>query len=142
MKVSHTVLDYIRSEVTARIHYKYEADRREAKRQMDEVNKFCAACFAAAVEAYNKRFDELFPTIADFAKDNREKAQNPEKLIAYNLSEVPIKNRWEKESVHMWDYREREEVNKLTKDIVIELELGGNKERLMELLSQIGETAE
>ena len=134
MRVTKTIREYIEKEVAARIHPKYAAEEAEAKRQEKEKENFLNACTKAAKEAYNACFDELFPSIADFAEDNR----NEVMLTFYHSRIVEIKDRCYTSNVHHWRDRERAECKKLVDEIVVNLELGGTKAELMEMLDKIG----
>lgn len=135
MRVTKAIKEYIEKEVTARVHPKYAAEEAEAKRQVQEKSNFLEACMQAAEEAYNARFDELFPSIADFAEDDRNKVT----LSFYNSHTVSIKDRCYVSSIHHWYDRERAECKKLVDKIIVNLELGGDKATLMEMLNKIGE---
>lgn len=135
MRVTKTIREYITKEVESRIAPKYAAEEAEAKRQNELMDNMLEACAKAAQEAYNICFDEMFPIIADFAEDNRANKH----MNFYLTGTAQITDRHQISNVQCWRTRKQREVNKLTDDIVVTLELGGTKAELMEMLDKIGE---
>ena len=61
-----------------------------------------------------------------------------DRMYLSNLSyAVTLKNRHAAHSIHHWSDRMREEINKIVDDIIVTLELGGNKADLDRMLSEI-----
>ena len=135
MRVTKTIREFIEREVSVRIAPKYEADEREAKRQNDAMNNFHENCANAAKEAFNAYFDAHFHEIAAFARDERQDRY----INFYANNSATIRDRCYVNSVHGWDSRLRAETKKLVDEIIVEMELGGTKAELMELLDKIGQ---
>lgn len=135
MRVTKTIREFIEREVSLRIASKYEADEKEAKRQNDAIDKFREDCADAAKKAFNAYFDAHFHEIADFASDERQKSY----INFYSNNSVVIRDRIYTNSVHGWSNRKRAEAKKLVDEIIVEMELGGTKAELMELLNKIGQ---
>lgn len=136
MRVTKTIREYIEKEVAIRIAPKYAAEKAEAKRQNKALKDFCDACFDEAMSAFNKYFDANFAEIADFAADEREERYPP--LSMYTNRMASIKNRMELNGVHQWERRRNTEIKKLVDEIIVNLELGGTKAELMDMLNKIG----
>lgn len=134
MRVTKTIKEFIEREVSTRLAPKYEAEKQEAKRQSDAMSEFHEGCAKAAEDAFNAYFEEHFPEIADFAEDER-KNRN---VSFYNSSMAVIRNRHYTSSIHNWDSRRRSEAKKICDEIIVELELGGTKAELMEMLDKVG----
>ena len=134
MRVTKTIREFIEREVSVRLAPKYESEKQEAKRQSDAMSEFYEGCAKAAEDAFNAYFEKHFPEIADFAEDEREKCH-----ISFYASRVAtIRNRHYVNNIHNWDSRKRSEAKKICDEIIVELELGGTKAELMEMLDKIG----
>lgn len=134
MRVTKKVESYIREQVKEKIMPKYEAEKEEAKRitnLQDDLQRRAAeaakqAAIAILCEAKNN---------ADVLDYNEHEA---DRMYLSNLSYVvTLKNRYEAHSVHQWSCRMHDEVNKIVDDIIITLELGGNKADLDRMLSEL-----
>ena len=134
MRVTKTIREFIEREVSTRIAPKYEWEKQEAKRQSDALEKFHEGCAKAAEDAFNAYFEKHFSEIADFAEDEREKRN----MSFYTSHTATIRNRYYANSVHNWDSHRRSEVKKIVDEIIVELELGGTKAELMEMLDKVG----
>ena len=136
MRVTKTIRDYIEKEVHARIQPKYAAEEAEAKRRFAARDAFFDKCAKAAEEAFNAAFEANFHDVSDFMEDVREANNSP--VSFYNLRAAQIPDRTECNSVYQWQSRMNEEIDKITTEIVVELELGGTKAELMAMLEKIG----
>ena len=136
MRVTKTIRDYIEKEVRARIQPKYAAEEAEAKRRYTAHDAFFDKCAKAAEEAFNAAFDANFHDVSDFMEDVRKANDSP--VSFYNSRAAQIPDRVQHNSVYQWQFRMREEINKITEEIVVELELGGTKAELMAMLEKIG----
>ena len=136
MRVTKTIRDYIEKEVRARIQPKYAAEEAEAKRRFAARDAFFDKCVKAAKEAFNAAFDANFHDVSDFMEDVREADNSP--FDFYSNRAVQIPDRVQRNSVYQWQNRMNAEVNKITQEIVVELELGGTKAELMAMLEKIG----
>lgn len=134
MRVTKTIREFIEREVDTRLAPKYEAEKQEAKRQTDAMDAFHEGCAKAAKAAYMAYFDEHFPEIADFAKDERKDCY----LNFCNARTATFRNRIYSNNVHNWSGRKHAEAKKTTDEIIVELELGGTKAELMEMLDKVG----
>ena len=136
MRVTKTIRDYIEKEVRARIQPKYAAEEAEAKRRFAARDAFFDKCAKAAEEAFNAAFEANFHDVSDFMEDVREADNSP--FDFYSNRAVQIPDRVQRNSVYQWQNRMNAEVNKITTEIVVELELGGTKAELMAMLEKIG----
>ena len=134
MRVTKKVENYIREQVKAKVMPKYEAEKAEAKRitdlQADLQNRAAEAARQAAI------------AILSEAKDNADVLDyNENEAGRMYLSHLPyvvtLKDRCYNHSIHHWSDRMREEVNKIVDDIIVTLELGGNKADLDRMLSEL-----
>ena len=136
MRVTKTIRDYIEKEVRARIQPKYAAEEAEAKRRFAARDAFFDKCAKAAEEALNAAFEANFHDVSDFMEDVREADNSP--FDFYSNRAVQIPDRVQRNSVYQWQSRMNAEINKITTEIVVELELGGTKAELMAMLEKIG----
>ena len=133
MRVTKKVENYIREQVKAKVMPKYEWEKKEATRIIDIKNDIESRASRAAKEAAMaifaeaKEYDELF----ELNEDSIRRAY----LSCY--SPISIKNYSYTNSVHKWDSRYCEEVNKAVDNIIVTLELGGNKADLDRMLSEL-----
>lgn len=136
MRVTKTIREYIEKEVRARILPKYAAEEAEAKRRLAARDAFFDKCAKAAEEAFNAAFEANFHDVSDFMEDVREAVNPP--VTFYNPRVAQIPDKIQRNSVYQWQSRMNAEVNKITEEIVVELELGGTKAELMAMLEKIG----
>ena len=131
MRITKVVKEYIEERITEKVLPKYELEKIEAERQLEIKNKF---------------FEELAEELEAIATERMEKflAENPflERSKRQNIStvyydSVNIIDRHLFSSVHNWKARAREEINNKTKNIIVALELGGTKEDLERMISEI-----
>lgn len=131
MRVSKAVREYIEERITEKVLPKYEVEKNEAERQLEVKNKF---------------FEELAKELETIAAERMEKflAENPFlerskelKISTVYYSAVNIIDRYLLSSVHNWKTRAKEEINNKTKNIIVALELGGTKEDLERMISEI-----
>ncbi len=138
MRVTKTVKDYITEEVTKRIKVKYEAEAAIAKEQDDKFHAFVDGAAEAAKAAYLAYFEEHFHEVSDFCKDNRKGSYGSDNVPScYSANVVQIIDRQRVTSVHQWQGRMHEEVDRTVRNIIVELELGGTKADLMKMLEKI-----
>lgn len=133
MRVTKKVENYIREQVKAKIMLKYEAEKAESKRIIGIKNDIesraseAARQAAMAVYAEAKKYGDTF----ELDEDSIQKSY----LSCYRP--IGIKDFCYTDSVHKWEHRYATEVNKIVDDIVVTLELGGNKADLDRMLSEI-----
>jgi predicted phage-related endonuclease len=134
MRVTKKVENYIREQVKAKVMPKYEAEKAESlhifKAKKDIENRIFEAtkqaAMAALVEA-KECYGDIFELDEGFLKDSYPNFYHP----------IHIKNLCLTNSVHNWSHRMLEEVNEITNNIIVTLELGGNKADLDRMLSEI-----
>ena len=136
MRVTKTIRDYIEREVRARIQPKYAAEEAEVKRRFAARDAFFDKCAKAAEEAFNAAFEANFHDVSDFMVDVREADNSPVSFYTNRAAQIP--DQLQRNSVYRWQSRMNAEVNKITTEIVVELELGGTKAELMAMLEKIG----
>ena len=129
MRVTRTVKDYIYKEVSARIHKKYEAEEAQAKYEYEKKEELYQACIHAAAEAAK---NILATANLDFIEANIK-----EDDIRLGFNNFLIKDYNMVNSCHSWRHRFNNEVNEKVDEIIVELELGGDKAKLMEMLAAL-----
>lgn len=131
MRITKVVKEYIEERITEKVLPKYELEKIEAERQLEIKNKF---------------FEELTEELEAIATERMEKflAENPflersekQNISTVYYSAVNIIDRHLFSSVHNWKTRAKEEINNKTKNIIVALELGGTKEDLERMISEI-----
>ena len=131
MRVSKTVREYIEKKVSEKVNAKYDAERIEADRQNKAINDF-----------WNNLSEELEALAAErvneFLGKNSFAERGPRPNIVSSYSNVvSIADRHMTSSVHNWRNRARAEIKEKVEDIVVTLELGGTKEDLERMISEI-----
>lgn len=133
MRVTKKVENYIREQVKAKIMPKYEAEKAESKRIIDIKNDIesraseAARQAAAAIYAEAKEYGDIFELDENSIRKSYLSCYRP----------IGIKDFSYTDSVHKWESRYSEEVNKIVDNIIVTLELGGNKADLDRMLSEI-----
>ena len=131
MRITKVVKEYIEERITEKVLPKYELEKIEAERQLEVKNKF---------------FEELAEELEAIATERMEKflAKNPflKRLKKQNIStvyysSVDFIDRYHLSSVHNWKTRAKEEISNKTRNIILALELGGTKEDLERMISEI-----
>lgn len=133
MRVTKKVENYIREQVKAKVMPKYEAEKAESKRIREMVHDIESRASEAAVAAAKAIYDEA-KAHGDVLEYD-EKAMERAYLNCYHV--VTLKDSCYINSVHKWESRYYEEVNKIVDGIVVTLELGGNKADLDRMLSEL-----
>ena len=136
MRVTKTIREYIEKEVRVRIQPKYAAEEAETKRRFAARDAFFDKCAKAAEEAFNAAFEANFQDVSDFMEDVRDAVNPP--VSFYDSRAAKIPDRMQRNSVYQWQSRMNAEIDKITQEIVVELELGGTKAELMAMLEKIG----
>ena len=133
MRVTKKVENYIREQVKAKVMPKYEAEKAESKRiinlRNDIENRACEAAKQAAMAVFAevKDYDDIFELDENSIRKAYLSCSRP----------IGIKDFCYIDSVHKWESRYAEEVNKIVDNIIVTLELGGNKADLDRMLSEI-----
>ena len=133
MRVTKKVENYIREQVKVKVMPKYEAEKAEAKRIINLKNDIESRASKAAREAAMAIFAEAkeYGDILELDESSVRIAY----LSCYNP--IRIKDFCYTNSVHKWESRYAEEVNKIVDNIIVTLELGGNKADLDRMLNEI-----
>lgn len=136
MRVTKTIREFIEREVSARLAPKYEAEKQEAKRQSDIEQEVWEKALTAMQEACDKVLDKAIAE-HDFLGDLRSVSKGCcvelRKHCAFH-----IKDYQNYSSVHRYQRRMTDEAKKTVDEIIVELELGGTKAELMEMLDKVG----
>ena len=133
MRVTKKVENYIREQVKTRVMPKYEAEKAESKRILsirnDIENRACEAAKQAAMAVFAevKEYDDIFELDENSIRKSYLSCYHP----------INIKDFCYTNSVHKWESRYTEEVNKIVDNIIVTLELGGNKADLDRMLNEI-----
>ena len=133
MRVTKKVENYIREQVKAKVMPKYEAEKAESKRiinlKNDIESRASEAARQAAMTVFNeaKKYGDIFEVDEDSIRKSYLSCYRP----------IRIKDFCYTDSVHKWESRYAEEVNKIVDNIIVTLELGGNKADLDRMLSEI-----
>ena len=131
MRITKVVKEYIEERITEKVWPKYELEKIEAERQLEVKNKF---------------FEELAEELEAIATERMEKflAENPflersekQNISTVYYSSVNIIDRHLLSSVHNWKSRAKDEISNKTRNIIVALELGGTKEDLERMISEI-----
>lgn len=133
MRVTKKVENYIREQVKAKVMPKYEAEKAESKRIINLKNDIESRASEAARQAAMAVFNEAkkYGDIFEVDEDSILKSY----LSCYHA--ISIKDFCYTNSVHKWESRYAEEVNKIVDNIIVTLELGGNKADLDRMLNEI-----
>ena len=133
MRVTKKVENYIREQVKAKVMPKYEAEKAESKRILNIKNDIENRASKAAREAAMAVFAEA-REYGDILELDESSIQNSY-LSCYRP--ITIKDFCYTNSVHKWESRYTEEVDKIVDNIIVTLELGGNKADLDRMLSEL-----
>ncbi len=138
MRVSKTVREYIESEVSRRLMPKYAAEKKESIRQVTVKEDILKRAAEAAEDAWNEVISTALALPGmDFIQDCRNSPYGGNKPSFYNSSALYIGHN-NMDTVHGYGYRMRQEKERIVRDIIVELELGGTKADLERLLNEIG----
>lgn len=134
MRVTKKVENYIREQVKAKVMPKYEWEKVESVRIKDIQSDIQERAAEAARQAALAVLEEA-KEHADVLEYHEAEA---ERMYLNGLAYiVTLKDSVYYSSVHKWSRRMEEEVNKIVDDIIVTLELGGNKTDLDRMLSEI-----
>ncbi len=134
MRVTKTVKEYIEKEVEKRLLPKYEKEKNEAQRRRDAKDEIVEKAIKAAETAFLTTVEEGlkkedYATFIDFSKNYR--------FSCNHSSFISLKEEFSNKDVFCWATRLRKEKEEISKEIIVELELGGTKETLIKLLEAI-----
>ncbi len=134
MRVTKAVREYIEKQVRAKIEKKYEAEKNESKRikdiKEDIETRAAEAARQAAIAVFMeaKNYEDILDFDEKFMKDI---------YMGGFRNILNLKDRVYQNSIHNWSYRMQNEVDEKVQDIIVTLELGGNKADLDRMLSEI-----
>lgn len=120
-------------EVSNRLDAKYTAEKEEADFQTKVEQEVREVAMDAAQKAYNEYMASVFTRynfLEDLHTDKERRCVELRKSMAFG-----IKDRLNRSSVLNWRRRKDDIVN----DIIVELELGGDKATLMAMLDRVEE---
>ena len=133
MRVTKKVENYIREQVKAKVMPKYEAEKAEALRVLDLKNDIESRASDAARKAAMAVYAEA-KEHGEFFELDEESIRNAY-FSCYHA--ITIKNWRCSSSAYTWESRYAEEVNRTVDNIIVTLELGGNKADLDRMLNEI-----
>jgi hypothetical protein len=134
MRVTKAVREYIEKQVRAKIEKKYLEEKNESKRIRDIKSDIEQRAREAAYEAAKAILEEA----AQHTDILEYQEPKYEKLNFWGISDcIYLKDACYITSVHKWDRRMNDEIQTAVQDIIVTLELGGNKADLDRMLSEI-----
>ena len=134
MRVTKAVREYIEKQVRAKIEQKYEAEKNESKRikdiKADIETRAAEAARQAAIAVFMeaKNYEDILDFDEKFVQDI---------YMSGSHRVLDLKDRVYQNSVHRWSRRMQNEVEEKVQNIVVTLELGGNKADLDRMLSEL-----
>lgn len=137
MRVTKTIREFIEKEVSNRLDAKYTAEKEEADFQTKVEQEVWEVAMDAAQKAYDEYMAGVFARydfLEDLHTDQERRCVELRKSMAFG-----IKDRLNRSSVLNWRRRKDDEARSIVNDIIVELELGGNKATLMAMLDRVGE---
>ena len=137
MRVTKTIREFIEKEVSNRLDAKYAAEKEEANFQTKVEQDVWEAAMNAAQKAYDEYMADAFTQygfLENLHTDTERRCVELRKSMAFG-----IKDRRNRSSVLNWRRRKDDEARSIVNDIIVELELGGDKATLMAMLDRVGE---
>lgn len=131
MRVTKTIREFIEKEVSNRLDAKY-AEKEEANFQTKVEQDVWEAAMDAAQKAYDEYMAGAFAQYGFLEDLHTDKERR--KHMAFG-----IKDRQSYNGVQCWRRRKDEEARSIVNDIIVEMELGGDKATLMAMLDKVGE---
>lgn len=137
MRVTKTIREFIEKEVSNRLDAKYTAEKEKADFQTKVEQEVWEVAMDAAQKAYDEYMAGVFARydfLEDLHTDKERRCIELRKSMAFG-----IKDRLNRSSVLNWRRRKDDEARSIVNDIIVELELGGDKATLMAMLDRVGE---
>lgn len=137
MRITKTIKEFIEKEVSNRLEAKYAAEKEEAIFQTKVEQEVWEAAMDVAQKAYDEYMTGVFAQynfLEDLHTDKELRCVELRKHIAFG-----IKDRLDYNSIQNWSRRKKDEVRSIVNDIIVEMELGGDKATLMAMLDKVGE---
>lgn len=134
MRVTKAVREYIEKQVRAKVEQKYLEEKNESNRIRDIMLDIEQRAREAAFEAAKVILDEA----TQYADILEYQTPNYGKINFWGLSDcIHLKDACYINSVHKWQSRMNNEIEEKVQDIIVILELGGNKADLDRMLSEL-----
>lgn len=137
MRVTKTIREFIEKEVSNRLDAKYAAEKEEANFQVKVAQEVENAAMDAAQKAYDEYMASAFVQYGFLEDLHTDKEFRCVELSRFHS--FGIKDRLNYNSVQCWHRRKTDEARSIVNDIIVEMELGGDKETLMSMLDKVGE---
>lgn len=137
MRVTKTIREFIEKEVSNRLDAKYAAEKEEANFQIKVAQEVEDAAMDAAQKAYDKYMASAFAQysfLEDWHTDKERRCVELRSSTSFGL-----KDRLNYNNVLNWRRRKTDEARSIVNDIIVEMELGGDKATLMAMLDKVGE---
>ena len=129
MRVTKTIRAYIRENVEKKLEVKYASARENKKVALERQKEFIERAKEEAIKAIK--------SVLSQTKDNEFLVYDEEK-VANVFRYTGLNNSVEINSNLHYERKMMDEVEKITNEIIVTLELGGNKADLDRMLSEIG----
>ena len=139
MRVTKVIKDYVAKEVTKRVEEKYANDKRAYSKQQEERDEFIKGCQNAMQDAFNKYVEEHFHEVSDFVKDTRAANFDPVGYYTSYHNAFVIKSAQDGNLFAEIHRKCRNEIENAIEEIIVALELGGDREVLAKLLEEVGQ---
>lgn len=137
MRVTKTIREFIEKEVSNRLDAKYASEKEEADFQTKVEQDVWEAAMDAAQKAYDEYMVGVFAQygfLKDLHTDTERRCVELRKHMAFCIKDKQSYN-----GVQCWRRRKDDEAKSIVNDIIVELELGGDKATLMAMLDKVGE---
>lgn len=132
MRVTKNIKEYIERHVQEKVYAKYEAERLEAERQ----NKILDEFWEKMTETVERQAEAMVNDFLEKHGDIVERTFERD-IVGYCSYVLQLKDKCYINSVHTWRERANTEVREIVDNIIVTLELGGNKADLDRMLSEI-----
>lgn len=137
MRVTKTIREFIEKEVSSRLDAKYAEEKEVANFQIKVAQEVADAAMDAAQKAYDKYMASAFAQYSFLEDWHTDKELRCIELR--NSTSFGLKDRLNYNNVLNWRRRKTDEARSIVNDIIVELELGGDKATLMAMLDKVGE---
>lgn len=134
MRVTKVVREYIEKRVREKVYLHYEDEKTKATEEMQILDYVTATAQTAAINVYLEVLNDLASKY-NFLEVNEDIEDRVH--ISAGYKDITIKDRNLISSPHCWRLRADKEAKDVADDIVINLELGGTKKDLEEMLAKI-----
>lgn len=134
MRVTKVVREYIEKRVREKVYLHYEDEKNKAAEEVQILDYVTETAEAAAINAYLKVLNDLASKY-NFIEVNKDIEDRMYVRVGY--INITIKDKNLTSSPHHWRSRADKEVKDIVDDIIVNLELGGTKKDLEEMLAKI-----